>query len=176
MYLRAVCWFTSCSLSLLILIFSFFSLQGSLPNSSNLCILEARQPPSLLWFHLQTFTVSKPSSRPSCSPSSSCPSWGRHTLFSSRLSYRQLFVGDDEQIGVGSLHFNTGGQFNALIGGLAQHRTEHKHRLSTASRTQRAVISSLEVDLPRWRFHSRFLFWPSRSSRSSPWCLSRCSL
>lgn len=35
-----------------------------------------------------------------------------------RLPYRQLLVCDDEQIGVGGLHFGAGAQFDALVGGL----------------------------------------------------------
>lgn len=43
-----------------------------------------------------------------------------------QLSYQQPFVCHDEQIGVGSLHFGTGGQFNALIGGLPGRREQTK--------------------------------------------------
>lgn len=97
-----------------------------------------------------------------CPSSGSCPdhlslaSWTKpHLLILSiqkmphchflQFSYQQLLVWDDEQTGVGSLHFGTGGQFNTLIGGLpgqSKQKREQKKKGTNVASTYRQNTQS----------------------------------
>lgn len=54
--------------------------------------------------------------------------------FDIKMTYWQEFRVDEEQIGVGSLHADAGGQFSALVGGLSY---KPQHKVSAALKNER---------------------------------------
>lgn len=64
-------------------------------------------------------------------------------------------MGDNEQIRIGGLHFDAGGQFHALIGGLEGQREQKKRALNVFMRdlgelgkTGRTVTRLTEINVP----------------------------